>query len=316
MHIAAAQPQHLGPAQPGPRHQQHDQPVPRRAARPEHREMSASAARSTGRSGSCSRCRARIRQDIPASSPRAAPGRSRSSATSYNSGTRCPLACPAATACTTIARTAISTALIRRAPRTGAVPGPASTIPAPAAASAPGPAGQRAPASHEQAELLDPRLPGPARPGAPPQEQRDRARVRPRRRLRAIPAEPHLPQKRVRDRHDSQIPIQNRPVPRPDGNLTGKARIPDPPDLAELHQQLPATSTAPEETRRRTLSNAASRQRHATGCRPPENPVMIGLSLAITASALAPRRAVASCDSRFRIRRSASLLGLVSSLPR
>src|SRR5207244_12950070 len=38
----------------------------------------------------------------------------------------------------------------------------------------------------------------------------------------------------------------------PDGNLTGKARIPDPPDLAELHQQLPATSTAPEETRRRT----------------------------------------------------------------
>ena len=43
---------------------------------------------------------------------------------------------------------------------------------------------------------------------------------------------------------------------------------------------------------------------------------MIGLSLAITASALAPRRAVTSCDNRFRIRRSASLLGLVSSFPR
>ena len=42
---------------------------------------------------------------------------------------------------------------------------------------------------------------------------------------------------------------------------------------------------------------------------------MIGLSLAITASALAPRRAVTSVDSRFRIRRIASLLGLVSSLP-
>jgi hypothetical protein len=38
MHVAAAQPQHFGPAQPGPRHQQHDQPVPRRAARPEHRD--------------------------------------------------------------------------------------------------------------------------------------------------------------------------------------------------------------------------------------------------------------------------------------
>jgi len=35
--------------------------------------------------------------------------------------------------------------------------------------------------------------------------------------------------------------------------------------------------------------------------------------LAITASALAPRRAFASVDNRFRMRRNASLLGLVSS---
>jgi hypothetical protein len=42
---------------------------------------------------------------------------------------------------------------------------------------------------------------------------------------------------------------------------------------------------------------------------------MIGLSLAITASALAPRRAFASVDSRVRIRHSASLLGLVNSFP-
>ena len=42
---------------------------------------------------------------------------------------------------------------------------------------------------------------------------------------------------------------------------------------------------------------------------------MTGLSLAITASALAPRRAFTSADNRFRIRRSASLPGLVSSLP-
>jgi hypothetical protein len=57
----------------------------------------------------------------------------------------------------------------------------------------------------------------------------------------------------------------------------------------------------------------------ATSCNrsgTPIEPVMIGLSLAITASALAPRRAVTSCGNRFRIRRSASLLGLVSSFPR
>jgi hypothetical protein len=38
--------------------------------------------------------------------------------------------------------------------------------------------------------------------------------------------------------------------------------------------------------------------------------------LAITVSALAPRRALTSVDSRLRIRRNASLLGLVSSFPR
>ena len=37
--------------------------------------------------------------------------------------------------------------------------------------------------------------------------------------------------------------------------------------------------------------------------------------LAITASALAPRRAVTSTESLLRIRRSASLLGLVNNLP-
>ena len=42
---------------------------------------------------------------------------------------------------------------------------------------------------------------------------------------------------------------------------------------------------------------------------------MIGLSLAITASALAPRRARTSVRSRSRIRLTAALLGLISSLP-
>ncbi len=43
---------------------------------------------------------------------------------------------------------------------------------------------------------------------------------------------------------------------------------------------------------------------------------MIGLSLAITTSALAPRRALVWVLSRSRTRRMAALLGLVSSLPR
>jgi len=42
---------------------------------------------------------------------------------------------------------------------------------------------------------------------------------------------------------------------------------------------------------------------------------MIGLSVAITVSAFAPRSLRISVDNRFRIRRSASLLGLVNSLP-
>ena len=38
MHVAAAQPAQLAAAQPGPGHQQHDQPIPRRAARPQQRD--------------------------------------------------------------------------------------------------------------------------------------------------------------------------------------------------------------------------------------------------------------------------------------
>src|SRR5216117_2054379 len=62
----------------------------------------------------------------------------------------------------------------------------------------------------------------------------------------------------------------------PDGILTGNARIPDPRSRADLHKQLPATSTTPEETRRRTLPYVPFRQRHATSWRPPENPAASG----------------------------------------
>ena len=68
---------------------------------------------------------------------------------------------------------------------------------------------------HEQAQLPGTRLPVAARPGAPPQEQRDASRISLRRRFRAVPAEPNLPQERIRDRHDSQLLIQHRPVTHP-----------------------------------------------------------------------------------------------------
>jgi hypothetical protein len=42
---------------------------------------------------------------------------------------------------------------------------------------------------------------------------------------------------------------------------------------------------------------------------------MIGLSRAMTASELAPRKALTSVDNRLRIRCSESLLGLVSGFP-
>ena len=66
---------------------------------------------------------------------------------------------------------------------------------------------------HEQPQMLDSRMPGPARPPAPSQEQRDAARIRFRRQLRAVPPEPDLTQERVRLRDHAQLIIEHRPVP-------------------------------------------------------------------------------------------------------
>jgi hypothetical protein len=55
--------------------------------------------------------------------------------------------------------------------------------------------------------------PGAGRPAR--EEQRDRARVALRPRFRAIPAEPHLAQEAVRDRHNPKVSIHHRPVPDP-----------------------------------------------------------------------------------------------------
>ena len=113
---------------------------------------------------------------------------------------------------------------------------------------------------HEQPELPSARLPGPARAGTPAQEQRDRVRIALRRGLRAVTAEPHLPQEPIGDRHDSQVLIEHRPVPRA-GRQPHRERphLVIPRSRAGLHEQLPATSATPGETRRRT--------RHMTGSR-------------------------------------------------
>ena len=145
-------------------------------------------------------------------------------------------------------------------------PGPASTIPSAVAltpeTSRPG---VREP-GHEQPELAGARLPGAVRPGAPAQEQRDRVRVALRRRLRAVAAEPHLPQEAISDRHDGQVLIEHRPVPRAGRQPYQERPHPSiPRSRAGLHELLPATSATPGETRRATPSHDWFTQRHATG---------------------------------------------------
>jgi hypothetical protein len=213
--------------------------------------MSASAARSTGRFGSCSRCRARIRHDIPASSPRAASGRSRSSATSNSSGTRCPPACPAATARTTIPRTAVSTALIRRAPRTGGTPGPRAQSPQPQAHRHPRPAGQRAPATSLTARSAQP---PPARTGPTGRTSAGTTRSNPRTPSLLTPRHPG----RTAPAATTNPRLPRRPGPHPEPSSTSPrtaTSLGKPASLiarsrAELHEQLPASGAGHCHSRR------------------------------------------------------------------
>ena len=117
MHIAPAQPEHLAPAQPRPGHQQHDQPVPRRTARPQHRD-------DIGVSGPVHR-RLRLVQPVPGPHPPGhpavlstrRPGKVTIISDLIEQRHQMPGRGPSATACTTMPRTAASTALIRRADR-------------------------------------------------------------------------------------------------------------------------------------------------------------------------------------------------------
>ena len=268
MHVAAAQPAHLTAAQPSPGHQQHDQPVPRRPARTQQRDDLLVA-------GPVHR-RLRLAQPVPGPHPPrhpavlapGLPGQITVVGHLIQQRHQPRRAVPVATACTTIPRTAVSTPLIRDADRAGAAPGPASNTPGrPPPASAPE-AGGPAWASHvmNEANCSTPGLPGPARPCAPAQEQRDRVRVRLRRGLRPVAAEPLMPQERLRDGHDLQILIQHRPVPLPGRQPHRKRPHPlIPRSRAGLPAHLPATSTTPAENRRTTSKNTLPRRHHATG---------------------------------------------------
>ena len=215
VHIRAAQAAHLAAAQPGPGHQQHDQPVPRRQARPEQRD-------DLGVRSPVHR-RFRLVQPVPGPHP--------------------PAHLPVLAARRPGQVPVISDLIHQRHQIAARPPGrdrvhhhpahrrehaidppgtPRRDGPRPRQHQ-PGPGRGRPRSSrpgvrepgHEQPELPSARLPGPACAGTPAQEQRDRVRIALRRGLRAVTAEPHLPQEPIGDRHDNQVLIEHRPVPRP-----------------------------------------------------------------------------------------------------
>ena len=227
VHVAAAQPEHLAAAQPGPRHQQHDQPVPRRAARPQQRD-------DIGVGGPVHRP-FRLVQPVPGPHPpprpavlRRAPRRQVRVIGDLVTAacTRRPGAVPSVTACTTMPRTAASTALTRRADLAGAVPGPASTT-APGPASMPDTSGPAC-ASHV---MNSPSCPLPACQSLPVRaHHRRNSAIAPAYAL-VVDSAPSRPNRRCRKNESatgttassSSSTVQYRA---PDGNLTMNARTP------------------------------------------------------------------------------------------
>ena len=215
VHIAAPQPARFTAAQPRPRHQQHDQPVPRRAARAQQRD-DLLVRRPVHR-------RLRLPQPVPGTQPPAHPAvlapcllrqvaRIGDLIDQRQQAARGPPA-----------RHGVSHERAHRGQHRVHPPRPASRLPArsghhlsPALASVSraGPRWHVPQPGDEQGQMLQPGLPRPARPAAPAQVQRDRARIRPRGRLRPVPAEPHLPQELIRLPDNGQVLIDHRPVPR------------------------------------------------------------------------------------------------------
>jgi hypothetical protein len=121
---------------------------------------------------------------------------------------------------------------------------------------------------HEQGDVSDTDLPAPARPGTPPQKQRDRVRIRLRRGLRAIAPESLVPQETIGDGHDLKILIQHRPVPLSGRQSHRECRTRLPRSQMDSRERLPATSTTPTENRRATRKITRFGRHHATGQKP------------------------------------------------
>jgi hypothetical protein len=213
VHIAAAQPAHLAAAQPGPGHQQHDQPVARRAAGPQQCD-------DVGVTGPVDRTLGLV-QPMPGPHPPRHPpvtvagglGQVPVLGDLIQQRQQMP------TGLTRADRVHHHAAHRRQHPVDPS--GPARwDSPRPdqhhrrTRTDARGRRTGVGQPRHEQRQLFRTFLPGAARAGAPPQEQRDRAGVALRRRLRAVAAEAHVPQETIRNSHDGQVLVQHRPVRR------------------------------------------------------------------------------------------------------
>jgi hypothetical protein len=211
VHIAAPQPAHLPTPQPGPRHQQHDQPVPRRPAGPQQRNDLLIA-------GPIDR-RFRFPQPMPGPHPPRHP-----TVLAAGLHRQVPVVGDLIQHRHQPRRTATGHHRVHHhAPHRGQHPVDPRRTPHRSSAGTghhharsvidrcPGVGQPR----HEQRELLDTGLPGPARPGAPAQEQRDRMRICLRRGLGRVAAEPQMPQILVGDTNHLQVLVQHRPIPLP-----------------------------------------------------------------------------------------------------
>ena len=269
--IAAPQPAHLAAAQPRAGHQQHDQPVPRRPAAPQHPERFLIAGPVHPP--------LRLPQPVPGPQPPCHP--------------------PVLTA-RHLGQVPVIGDLIQQRHQPGRRgPGRHGVHHQPPhrrqhAIDPPLRAGRRMPRTcqhlrpghhlktadlrsgmpqpgDEQTELPDAVMPVPAGPRAPPQEQRDAARIRPGRGLRLIAAEPDITQERIRLADHGQVIIEHRPVPRTRRQPHQERPHPHPPDR---RARQPQTTTSNDHHTHGHLSHhqprVAPAQRHATSDRPGE----------------------------------------------
>jgi len=215
MHIAAMQPAQLSAPQPRPNHQQHDQPVPRRPARQQQRD-NVLLARPVHR-------RLRLVQPVPGPHPPRhtavlAP-RLRGKVTvignlveQWHHPRRCPPR-----------RHSVPREPAHRRQDSVDPPSPTHRLP-----TRPGQhiaarddidtadlTPRVAQPNDEQPQMLQPGMPMPSGPAAPAQEQRDPARIGPRRQLRTIATEAHMTQERVRIGHHRQVLVEHGPIHRP-----------------------------------------------------------------------------------------------------